>query len=367
MKKLLAFSIVALMITSCSNHEKHLLLDVREVDYRNHTDFVLEGKPIDIEAMGLEDIIFCDSFLLVVSGDPNGMAKVYDPRSHNEVARFCYKGRAKNEFISMMLLYDQQYIKDGKTIIPIVDNDKVFKELDFTSSMQRGYTIVGQVGDCPRLHEGSVGLINNDINTLFYNTGAERDKVKNKWHAPKFSIYDVKKDKKTELKVYSGIMNIRNEDFYTAMYSGTTRKHPEKNLFVHALRDRDYIYFFDLDNNIRFAIHQQGTTTFDDKLSEPELKENRRTFANGLCTDDFFMVLYIGGDYFVESPEESKAPELLLFDFEGNFLCGVKVMNDIHKIAYDPRTKTLYGANILEEIIYSYDISEIVDCCHEKN
>ena len=34
MNKLLAFSIVALMIISCANHEKHLLLDVREVDYR---------------------------------------------------------------------------------------------------------------------------------------------------------------------------------------------------------------------------------------------------------------------------------------------------------------------------------------------
>lgn len=119
-----------LLISSCANRDKLLLLDVREVDYRNHSDFVLDGKPIDIEAMGLEDIIFCDSFLLVVSSDPNGMMKVYDSKSFKEVARFCYKGRARNEFISMMP-FKQQYVKDGKTIIPIMDNENVLKELDF--------------------------------------------------------------------------------------------------------------------------------------------------------------------------------------------------------------------------------------------
>lgn len=360
MNKIFTLITTVFLISSCANKEKHLLLDVRDIDYRNHTDFVLEGKPIDIEAMGLEDIIFCDSFLLVVSCDPDGMIKVYNPTSFEEVARLCYKGRAKNEYNTIMLLYTQQYVKDGKTMIPIVDNNSVFKELDFTSSMQNGFTVVGQEGLCPRLDEASVGLINNDVNTLFYNTGVERDNVKNKMRAPTFSIFDVKNHKKTDLKVYSGIMNIGNEAYYTAMYSGTTRKHPNKNLFVHALRDRDYIYYFDLDNNKHFAVHQQGTTTFDDKLSEPELKENRRTFAHGLCTEDFFMVLYIGGDYYVESPEESKAPELLLFDYEGNYLCGAKLLQAIHRIAYDSITKTLYGADISEEKIYSYDFTELI-------
>lgn len=362
-----------LLISSCANRDKLLLLDVREVDYRNHSDFVLEGKPIDIESMGLEDIIFCDSFLLVVSSDPNGMMKVYDSKSFKEVARFCYKGRARNEFISMMP-FKQQYVKDGKTIIPIMDNENVLKELDFTSSIQQNSTVVTQAdwsaigvynllkqnnldelpksGDCPPVSPDCYSLIDNDVNTLFYY-------VNNIFNAPSFGVVDIQKQKKTEMEVYSEMMDNLSKDYHY-IYSGKTIKHPERNIFIHTLDKLNYIYYFDLETNRNFAIHQKGTYTIDDELSDFELKEIGRAFTNGLCTEDFFMVIYIGGDYYVESPEESKAPELLLFDYEGNYLCGAKLMQAIHRIAYDSITKTLYGADTSEEKIYSYDFTELI-------
>src|SRR5574344_329187 len=133
--------VVVLMFFSCANREKHLLLDVRDIDYRNKTDFVLDGKLTDIEAIGMEDIIFCDSFLLVATSDPDGMIKVFNPTSFEEVARLCKKGRARNEFISMSVLYNRQYVKDGKTMIPVVNNGYMLEELDFTSSMQQNSTV----------------------------------------------------------------------------------------------------------------------------------------------------------------------------------------------------------------------------------
>lgn len=374
--------VVVLMFFSCANREKHLLLDVRDIDYRNKTDFVLEGKVTGIEAIGMEDIIFCDSFLLVATSDPDGMIKVFNPTSFEEVARLCKKGRARNEFISMSVLYNRQYVKDGKTMIPVVNNGYMLEELDFTSSMQQNSAVTtpakwttidvfqkffmqldtaaaSMAGDAPQIDPGSIALIDNDMNTVFYY---------NSWHAPSFSILDMKNMKKSDLDVYSGIMDIEhNGDLYYSIYSGATFKHPKRNLFIHVLRGLDYIYYFDLDNNKNFALHQKGTTTFEDKLTFAEFKEMRRAFTNGLCTDDFFVAIYMGGDYFAESPKESSTPELLLFDYEGNYLCGAKVKNHINSIAYDPRTKTLYGADCSEEKIYAYDFSEIVDYCHEKN
>ena len=360
------FMLSTSLLSSCKFRGSHLLMEVREIDYRNQSEFTLEGKQLDIEAMGMYGIMFCDSFLLLVTNDNMGMIKVVDPITCKTISALGRKGRSRNEFGDLTLLYGQQYHKDNKTIIPVVDNQSMLKEIDFTSSINSHTTVVPDaVGFYPP--NGTAGLIDNSTNNLFYAPFIEMDDVRNKYYVPKFHILDIAKRKDKEMKIYSGIMDIENEDYYGAMYAGTLYKHPDRNLFVYLLNCRDYIYYFDLDNKEKYAVHQQGMSYFEDKMTLSQLEKNQHTFQSAVCTPDFFITYYIGGDYCKEYDNmDDLSPELLFFDWDGNYLCGAKVKGNIHSIAYDEKNRKIYGANFIDETIFSYDVDEIIDKCYES-
>ena len=155
---------------------------------------------------------------------------------------------------------------------------------------------------------------------------------------------------------------------------GQLYKHPSRNLIIEPLMYMDYILFFDLDNDTTFAIHQKGSLSFDDKLSPvvyttiTNLAGNEETmdprpihFANFAATESFFMVYYGAGDYTVNQPDPmNAAPELLFFDWDGNFLKSVMMDVCVSDIVYDEKSHTLYGLDHSNECILGFDLSEVV-------
>lgn len=348
------------LLVSCTSNGPHLLLEQIEVSYLNDTVTTLIGTPIHLDAMGMNDIMFCDSFLILTSSDANGMISVYDPTSCERIMQLCHKGRARNEFNELSTLYSQHYIKDGKTMIPLLDDMISIKELDFTNSIKRHSALITQTGLCPP--DGNFGMINNDFNILFNCSRVTADDAKqNVYYPPKYSIIDIEKQKEIKkIKVYSKrMMDIEDVNYYNFLYQGGIYKHPEKNMFIQVFASLDYLYYFDIDNDKKFALHHKGTISFEDHLSVSELSEIKNTFTTVLCTPDYIFTLHRGNIRSYEDKENT--PNLYIFDWDGNFVCGAKMGVDIHRLAFDEKKRIMYGGNYIEEKIYSFDLNSLLN------
>lgn len=358
--------ILFILLTSCAHRGNTLSLEVSDVDYINKTELLLKGTQIDINIDGIQDFLFADSFLIVFSSNPDHIISVFDSKNYSLVSEFGKYGRAKNEFSqSFYLLEKANYRKNGRTMIPVVDNGNLIKEIDITNSILQDKVVINDVCEYPIFGwgYGTVGLINNGFDSLFYSTEVGYHPVRKKRIAPKFVIYDVQKQKEKEIKVYPRLMKIKKEEYYKSLYYLRAYKHPNKNIFACPFFCRDYIFYFDIDNDRSFAIHQAGTESFNTKLSDSQLEsiQEKYAFTSAEVTDDFIITLYFAGDFSRGFEKDHEHPEILLFDWEGNYLSGAKLDDELHAICFDKNNNILYGVNYSEESIYRYDLGSLIE------
>ena len=371
MKSRITIIAFVLLIASCTGSRRHLNIETKEIDYVNKSEFVFDGTPLDIQVNGLNEIMFCDSFLVTLLTDPENMIQAFDSKTFECVAKFGHVGRARNEFSQYFnTLEKMHYRRNDKTYFPLIDDGSVIKEVDFSSSVQNNEMVISTIRDYPIFAWGynRMGLINNGYDTVFCSSEVEQDPVrKHRNHAPKYYIYDIGKQERTQIDVYSRVMKVKNEDYYPPLYYTRMYKHPQKNIFVCPFFNRDYMFYFNLDSCQYFAIHQTGTESFDSKLSEQQILalQDRLCFTSAEVTDDFILVMYLGGED--SKQHESVLPEILLFDWNGNYIAGAKLEKEVHDICFDKMNSKLYGANFNEEIIYQFDITAMIDRWHESN
>lgn len=208
---------------------------------------------------------------------------------------------------------------------------------------------------------GSFVLIDNNLNKRFEMLKAQyNDVLDNICYPPKYYLTD-NNIKIEELSVFPRTMRYQDSFDAHSKYQGVFSKHPSKNIIIQPLQKMDYILFFDLDNEDCFAIHQKGSKSFDDFAEHINHRDSIIHFGNVACSDNFFMIFYLAGKYSVNTPDyEHTKAELLFFDWQGNYLTGVKMGVPIHRIAYDQRHYILYGADIDEEKLYSFDVENIM-------
>lgn len=386
MKKFALVLVSVLLALSCSNRKSRLLLEVHEVDYRNKSDVTLKGEAIDAEwPMDMQEIAVCDSFLLVMCGDMEHKLYVYSDEFELK-GRFCSIGRARNEFLSSWTPWFSAQIlrnKQGDAMIPLIDTQQGTKLVDLQKSLAAQSTVIAEQNDFMGRHtvkyidpehpRGTVVMscvvrtqfLDDDINHRFgfFTPITEDYKV---YTQPVFALtHDTALVK--EIKMLS-----RVESKDAEFTNGFIIKHPSRNIMAYALYLMDYIMFFDLDNDRAFAIHQPGSPSYDDDLPAIEStyfeKEDgtisistKRVphFQNLAAAESFFMVTYYAGDYSLSQPDQhNAAPELLFFDWDGNFLKSVKLDTRVEGITYDEKNQVLYGIDPVNDRIVRYDLAQ---------
>ena len=356
MRKIVFLLVTLLVLLSCNNGKSRFLFDVHETDFVNKSKITVKGTPVDVELpLGVSNLAICDSFFIVMFYNGGPLMNVYS-LDWDLLGRFCYKGRAKNEFLEIPHMLSRQTLKgeNGNILIPlregfsnIISNIKV---LDLQQSLQsQKTTIVMENPFYPYTMAKSGGeegyyifprtfdfvYLNNDINQIFRANSMFNDKD----GALYGRDYEVMDDS-IQKKYFKMLSHDFPEDF--DYVGGQLYKHPSRNLIIEPLMYMDYILFFDLDNDTTFAIHQKGSLSFD-------------------ATESFFMVYYGAGDYTVNQPDPmNAAPELLFFDWDGNFLKSVMMDVGVGDIVYDEKSQTLYGLDHSNECILGFDLSEVV-------
>lgn len=352
---------VLFVLVSC-NKKSHYAFDVKEIDFVNKTGDVIDGEDTQIDIMGGDDILICDSLLLITTRDPMGQLKVFSLNDYKFLTNLCLKGRAKNEFIQPIYLSDQWfYDKKGNLILPVIDNVEILKEINLSQSIKEKKTVVSpNVSDCLSIMDGNFVLIDNDNNKRFQCFCAHEDEVvSGKYCVPEYKITE-SDEVVSEIKVFPTLMKFVNEENSEGMYYGSLRKHPSKNIIIQPMQYMDYILRFDLDKNDFYAIHQIGSLSFDDIIPKSE-RTSLFHFTSICYTSDYVFLLYKAGKYSQSFPVyKDSFSEVYVFDWDCNYLGGIKLGQEVHDIAYDEKNQKLIGLRRSDDIIYSFDLSSFM-------
>ena len=350
------------VLFSCTGKE-YLKLPVKEICFKNLTDTLVHGNETDIHVIGTKSILVCDTFLVVLTNDGQGFLKIYSTESMNYLGSFCTKGRARNEFLKPSFYYENAYEEGCDVILPLLDNDINRKDLNISKSIKEGKTIIHSITDIMPYSIGQSFTLKQDTSKQFVYYYCRVNPPKSE--APKYFLKKGKKE--TEVKVFPRMVQSESDLDGIVGYSCSFHRHPYKDIFVQAFTLRDYLLYFDFETNSHYAVHQEGALSFDDYFDtnafSSEGGEQVNYLWSGVYTDNFIMFLYGAGDYCIkrEDYKPLETPqEVLVFDWPGNYLCGVKLDVRLWSIAYDEKHKVLYGFNNASELIYSFDLTDVL-------
>ena len=327
--------------------------EVKEMDFVNRDRDTITLNQIDYYPIGANKICSFDDFVFFITrNDPAGQLKIYDIDKGHEISSICYQGKANNEIIDPYFVEEQIYQRGESVLMPIIDNKVVLKEIDITKSLLKGSAVVNAHTTCISPLDGSFALIDNDIKKQFVYTNPVLSN--GECGLPGFYISEEGK-KEIRIPVYKELMQGSNRMDVFSQYLGRVYKNPSKNILIQPLQSLNYILFFDLDKEYYFAIHQDGTRRFEDKIpSNFNDDPTSLCFGDVAVSDDYFFVLYFARCG-IEEDSDIKT-EILRFDWNGNYIDGFSLNKEIHRISFNEKRNRLYCINISEEKLYQINL-----------
>ena len=343
------------LLLSC-NQSSELQAEIKEVDYLDKTGEVLEGE-IVTKILGSHSLVAYDSLVLVITKNSDALISIYSTDSKTIIGSIGTKGRAGNEFVDAYTGAEQVIMRNGHMILPLYDGPYEVKEVDITESLIENKTVIcSTFDDCVPLVNGEFVYLGTDITNRF-------EYIRNIYGKEitgvpcKYTVFE-SNGKKRDIQFFKKLMpyatdnRVREAPYATSLY-----KHPLKNLVLVAFEYNDYLLFADLDNNHYYASHQLGSKTFEDVF---DVKQGGICFGDAAVSNDYIMILYWRGKYTTNEPEESQRPELLIFDWDGNYVSGYKMDRIILRIEFDQIHNHLYGLSDEEELCL-YDMNALLN------
>jgi hypothetical protein len=356
------------LFVSC-NLADPLVSEVHETDFINKTGEVINGNILNLEVPGAQTIAVYDTLMLFTTNNPAGLLQVYNTKTLKPIAMLCQQGRARNEFAnSSIYKSDQFYLRNNDLIIVLRgEGGSVLKEINVSQSIKKGHTVVEGINNLVLNSNETVVGLDNNIDRLFVFNNHNYSIDQGDYNPPLFSVRDKDEDDDKNIKVYRRLVDFENDRYATFWYAGSIIKHPTKNIVVQCMQTLDYIHYFNLDNGKHFAVHQAESPTFDNiKVPNNVVDEiyyyDYNHFSEAIGTEKFLLVMYMNGEYRKESIKKGnrEATELLAFDWDGNYLGGVKLDLFVQDLAFEPKTNLLYGLRIRDEKIVTFDLSDFV-------
>ena len=349
---LILAALISLFAMSCNNKSK-ILIEDREVDFLNKTGDVIEGKLVKSDILGFDNIIIFDTLFMVTTWNPEGQLQVFSLNSLEHLGSFCKQGRARNEMLDASAVTEQAYYKNGHLILVMFDSPNTLKEVDITASLQSGNTEIISSQECLSTHDGELILLGNEYEYRY-------EYVRNIFGINEVtgvpSRYTVYKDgEKRELNFFGTLMDSESSA-KELPYMGSLNKNPQRNIVVQSFQRMDYLLFMDFDADKYFAVHQKGSITFNDTFVYNNSPRPLH-FTDGASSSEYLMILYRQGEYTQKTTDGY--PELLVFDWDGNYITGFKIDRTTYMIEYDEINKVLYGIND-DENLYAYDMKNLI-------
>lgn len=328
--------------------------DIKEIDFLDTPRYALIPEQLDSCPIGIDDIISFGDYLFATVKDPSSQLRIYDVNNDCLIASIGSRGRANNEFISPQFVGDQVYIRDDELYLPVIDNMTILKEINVTESIKQSEAVVPFRTFCVGPAEGRISLLDNDITKTF--VFVKPLLLNEKATQPLYLIKEEGLDA-VRIPAFKDVIEGDNRVNVLAQYLGGLKKHPQRNVIVQPMQNMDYILFFDVDSMRYYAVHQLGSRTFEDKVIENiNYSPSSYCFGDGAVSKDFFLVNYCAR--VIANPDDEVKTEILMFDWEGNFIKGFTANVAMHRITYNESNQTLYGCDLSNEKLYKVSLKD---------
>ena len=347
------------ILCSCHNSEKFTLPTIEE-DFMNKSEMTIDGVELNLESAGLKSIYLKDTIFIVQVWGNQHYLELYNYPSFSHITDICYKGRAQNEFVNDPLNSSAQtYYKGNDIIIPFVDFESHLREVNITKSIESGAAKIESNNDCMNLTTGRCIVLNEGPKHLFCNTFCEYNDYKPRNSTtPKYE-YIVDGEVVKRIKVFPSLCKVDDPGSVGGAYSSSMRKHPRKNLIIQPMQYMDYILFFDLEAENYFAIHQSGSSTYNDNMLS---LSDELHFTDATTAENCFLVLYWSGDHNLGlKARDMERPELMVFNWSGVFLGSAILGERVSDIEYDENNKRLIGKHAENDKVYCFDLKPFME------
>lgn len=362
MKNLIYYCLIAsTFLIACNKKAPNLVVQTREMDYVNKSESTLEGKLVHSNILAPERMVVFDTLIIVLCNNPNNQMIVFSTNTLDSIGGFCSKGRARNEFTRLYSSTEQIYYDNGHVIMPLIDYLDVVKEIDVTESILQHNTIVRNITDIKSFVDAYTVFINNDLNNRFIferNIYSDKVDMKDLTKVPVKAYLEKDGNRIKDIKIFRRLVDVSDNRGTILPFNALVKKHPYRNIIIHESINMDYLIFFDLDNDVTYAVHQIGSKTFDDLFEY--YGDDGYYFVGCATSTDYLFTLYYHGDYSLKENDLTKrCPELLVFNWNGDFINSFKMDREIYGIGYDELHKKLYCINNSEDLIM-YDLSNLL-------
>jgi len=347
-------SIVIVVLSSCTK-KKHLLIETNNFTTTPTLLDTIYGIYTGIEVAGATNIYSGYGLLFVESNNPQQQLAVYDANSNKFIHALCLQGRAKNEFINPTN-YCKQICKINDEIkIPVRNNGIEMKVVNVSKSLVEGRTVVEGVEDCIFQSKGCELYLSDFSKRFEYYRAWTNDARTGNYEIPRFYV---KKERQMEIKVYGRLFEDKSIPVLPSIiYSGGMRIKPDETKAVFYNVHMNYLFVFDLEKKKAFAIHKTDELSFEESLPE-DLSTLRLGYGDVCLTNKYIIALAPNGtedDY----DDDIIMPQLMVFDWDGNYLFGWTFDRRIYNISIDEYSKRLFGFERLSEKIYVYDLPSL--------
>jgi hypothetical protein len=237
--------------------------------------------------------------------------------------------------------------------VPVNDNGLI-KELNLTQSVSRNNAVIENTYKGYSYKGASTVILDNDVQFAYRYARPDDNITEIKDLLPKAEL--IKDGKVTRsIELFNSFMKDHriNKDQAEYYYWGKLLKKPDSDIVVLPMFLMNYILFFNLETDDFYAIHIDGSPTFQDGINgETAL----RCFFSATATSEYIYAYYCGDFDIVYEDNPDYAGRILKFDWDGNLMEAYLIHDAvITDIAYSETNKKLYGLNVYSGDLYSFD------------
>lgn len=351
---------ICISCVSCMNNKNCYKYEIKEVDLDSVPCDVIYGERLPFDLENAVFIYLTDTLLIVHRDYDQYCYNVYNFSTLDSIMSFGLYGRSRNEFLSRPInLSKQLYNSEGGTIFPIIDNG-ICKEVNITSTVSRGYTVIDDQFESIPSESGYVVYYgSNHRNQFAYIKGHGDDFYKGEYVLPNI-IYADERGKIRSEDVFSKYMENNNPtQLVNYFYDGNLMMQPDGFMVAQPLNYMSYILYYDVKKHDYFAIHIKGTRTFEEGTPDCNIEQTPRSFSDdAVLLSDKLIVLYYGDYSDMITRDPDYGGRLLVFDWNGNLSRTYILHSIINKLAYNQSTGILLGLNSYSGELYKYHLEE---------
>lgn len=348
----------------CSNRDKddkYFNGDIRYFDIDSATIKNVESKSISLKGASTGMISVYDSLLIYWHPSiPNHFFNIFNVDTGEEIGRFCSKGRASNEAISVNCIY--QFFKKGDDLMTLTyaSNEGKLFFWNISQSVEKGTTVYDTI--VPYKNERMFFQFYKSDDELFANKPAE-EPMKNNATTPFYQKRTIYTNKLIQDYPIYKIKSVQNSNtmisLESAFYTWDAMK-PDGSKIVQVMKYLPQINIIDTQTGDIVGYRMKNAPDFS--FLETDMKSMNVYYNCVNADDNYIYATYWGKEQWEDRIGGAPLPifnTIHIFDWKGKLHYKLITDQSFYRVWLDPVRKRLYTINLGTDEVYYLDLKEI--------